>query len=174
MQGHWSQERRYATPPFQGQQVPDRRRQVAHRGIQANAPSRKAPGTRFSVFRSSSSNYQRQCVWDIERTFRTAKSPFETRPIYHQLDATIRGHVACSFLALALKKDLEDRLAATTNGARASWPAVMADLDSLAETEVEQDGKRFLLRSAPRPGASLALKALGVALPPTLRQFASA
>ncbi len=29
-----------------------------------------------------------------------------------------------------------------------SWPDILADLDSL--TEVEQDGKRFLLRSAPR------------------------
>jgi hypothetical protein len=51
---------------------------------------------------------------------------------------------------------------------------VIADLDSLTETEVEQDGKRFLLRSAPRTGASLALSALGVALPPTLRQVAGA
>ena len=113
-------------------------------------------------------------LWTVERTFRTTKSLFETRPIYHQLDATIRGHVACSFLALVLKKELEDRLAAVTNGARASWPTVMADLDSLTETEVEQDGKRFLLRSAPRPGASLALAALGVALPPTMRQIADA
>ena len=48
----------------------------------------------------------------------------------------------------------------------------MADLDSLTETEIEEDGKRFLLRSAPRLGASLALQALGVALPPTLRQIA--
>src|SRR5208283_4840952 len=113
-------------------------------------------------------------LWTVERAFRTAKGLFETRPIYHQLDETIRGHVACSFLALVLKKELEDRLAAAANGARASWPAVIADLDSLTETEVEQDGKRFLLRSAPRPGASLTLSALGVALPPTLRQVEDA
>ena len=113
-------------------------------------------------------------LWTVERTFRTTKSLLETRPIYHKLDETIRGHVACSFLALVLKKELEDRLAAADSGARASWPAVIADLDSLTETEVEQDGKRFLLRSPPRPGASLALSALGVALPPTLRQIADA
>ncbi len=109
--------------------------------------------------------------WTVERTFRTTKSLLGTRPIYHKLDETIRGHVACSFLALVLKKELEDRLDAAGAGARVSWPAVMADLDSLTETEVEQDGKRFLLRSAPRPEASLALSALGVALPPTLRQI---
>ena len=111
-------------------------------------------------------------LWTVERTFRTTKSLLETRPIYHKLDETIRGHVACSFLALVLKTELEDRLASA--GARASWPEVIADLDSLTETEVEQDGKRFLMRSAPRPGASLALSALGVALPPTLRQVADA
>ena len=113
-------------------------------------------------------------LWTVERTFRTTKSLLETRPIYHQLDQTIRGHVACSFLALVLKKELEDRTAAADNSARASWPAVVADLDSLTETEVAQDGKRFLMRSAPRPAASLALAALGVALPPTLRQIAEA
>ena len=113
-------------------------------------------------------------LWTVERTFRTAKSLFETRPIYHKLDETIRGHVACSFLALVLKKELEDRLAAANTSARASWPEVIADLNSLTETEVEQDGKRFLLRSAPRPAAALAFSALGVALPPTLRQIADA
>ena len=113
-------------------------------------------------------------LWTVERTFRTTKSLLDTRPIYHKLDETIRGHVACSFLALVLKKEFEDRLAAADKGARASWPAVMADLDSLTETEVEQDGKRFLLRSAPRPGASLALAALGVTLPPTMRQISDA
>ena len=51
---------------------------------------------------------------------------------------------------------------------------MIADLDLLTETEVEQDGKRFLLRSSPRTGANLALSALGVALPPTLRQIADA
>ena len=42
--------------------------------------------------------------------FRTAKS-LATRPIFHKLDETIRGHVSCSFLALVLKKALEDRIA---------------------------------------------------------------
>ncbi len=174
MQSHLTQERRYASPSFRGQQGPDRRRQIAHRGIQANAPGQIALQTQFSVIRPASSIYERHRGWDIERTFRTTKSLLDTRPIYHKLDETIRGHVACSFLALVLKKELEDRLAAVDKGARASWPAVIADLDSLTETEVEQDGKRFLLRSSPRPGASLALAALGVALPPTMRQIADA
>jgi integrase len=44
------------------------------------------------------------------------------------------------------------------------WPDILADLNSLTETE--QDGKRFLLRSALRPAASPALRAAGVVLPP--------
>jgi hypothetical protein len=51
-----------------------------------------------------------------------------------------------------------------------SWPEIIADLDSLTETEIEQDGKRFIVRSAPRPAASLAVRATGVALPPTVRE----
>ena len=47
----------------------------------------------------------------MERAFRTSKGLFATRPIFHKLDETIRGHVSCSFLALVLKKELEDRIA---------------------------------------------------------------
>jgi hypothetical protein len=57
---------------------------------------------------------------------------------------------------------------------QASWPDILADLNSLTETEVEQDGKRFVLRSAPRPAATLALRAAGLALPPTVRRLADA
>src|SRR5208282_5968808 len=82
-------------------------------------------------------------LWMVERAFRTSKSLFATRPIFHKLDETIRGHVSCSFLALVLKKELEDRIAnmgkptadsdKTESG---SWTDILADLDSLTETEV--------------------------------------
>ena len=52
-----------------------------------------------------------KCLWMVEQAFRTSKSLFATRPIFHKLDETIRGHVSCSFLALVLKKELEDRIA---------------------------------------------------------------
>ena len=114
-------------------------------------------------------------LWTVEQTFRTAKHLFSTRPIFHKLDETIRGHVFSSFLALVLKKALEDRIAApevfSKAGRAGSWPEIIADLDSLTETEMEQDGKRFVFRSAPRPAASLALRAAGVALPPTVRHI---
>jgi hypothetical protein len=110
-------------------------------------------------------------LWTVEQTFRTAKYLLTTRPIFHKLDETIRGHVFCSFLALVLKKALEDRIAAVDR--LASWPAIIADLDSLTETEIAYDGKRFIVRAAPRPAATLALRAAAVALPPTIRDAAN-
>src|SRR3974390_799050 len=110
-------------------------------------------------------------LWTVEQTFRTAKHLLTTRPIFHKLDETIRGHVFCSFLALVLKTALEERIAGI--GRSTSWPEIIADLDSLTETEIEYDGKRFIVRSAPRLAASLALRAAGVALPPTVRDAAA-
>ena len=77
----------------------------------------------------------------------------------------------CSFLALVLKSELEQRIAAL--GRDGSWSEIRADLDLLTETEIVHEGQRFLVRAAPRPAASLALRAAGVALPPTVQAFAA-
>jgi transposase len=49
-------------------------------------------------------------LWTVEQTFRTAKHLLATRPIFHKLDETIRGHVFCSFLGLVLKAEMEARI----------------------------------------------------------------
>ena len=110
-------------------------------------------------------------LWTVEAAFRTAKHLLATRPIFHKLDETIRGHVFCSFLALVLKSELEQRIAAL--GADSSWSEIRADLDSLTETEIVHDGRRFCVRSAPRPAASLAVRAAGLAQPPTVQALAA-
>jgi len=74
MQGHLSQERRYAPLPFAGQHLPNRRRQIAHRGIQANAPGRTALRSRFSAIRRLPSIYERYSEWDIENIFDELKN----------------------------------------------------------------------------------------------------
>ena len=115
-------------------------------------------------------------LWTVERAFRTSKSLFETRPIYHKLDETIRGHVSCSFLALVLKKGTgrphrrDGRSRAMGVLTRDPREPRFADRDRGRR----QDGKRFVLRSLPRPAASLALRTAGVALPPTVRQLPAA
>ena len=105
--------------------------------------------------------------WIVEDIFRTAKSIINTRPIFHQRDDTIRGHVFCSFLALLLRKELIDRLVAA--GRRFEWADIIHDLDQLVQTDVDQGGRRLRLRAA-APGCSGAVfQAVGVALPPMIR-----
>ena len=107
-------------------------------------------------------------LWMVEDTIRTAKSILGTRPIYHQCDETIRGHVFCSFLALRLKVDLERRLEA--RGEKWEWAEVLRGLDRLEEVEAKFRGRRYLLRSQLKGDAYAALRAAGVALPPTIRE----
>src|SRR6266566_4536929 len=98
---------------------------------------------------------------------RQAKAVLATRPIYHSSDMAIRGHVFCSFLALLLAKELEDRL--HRYGIAAEWGDILRDLDRLQEIKLEQDGKRFLLRT-PTTGVAGKLF-VGVALPPNLQEL---
>jgi hypothetical protein len=104
----------------------------------------------------------------VEHLFRSEKALLATRPIYHQTDAAIRGHVFCSFLALVLRKELEERLTAAR--LKPEWRELLADLDRLQEIEVEQDGKHFILRTPVTGVAGKAFQAVGVALPPNIRE----
>ena len=107
-------------------------------------------------------------LWMVEHWFRSCKSLLQTRPIYHKCDETIRGHVFCSFLALVLRQELQARLKA--RGHELEWADVISDLDRLQMVEVEQDGKRFLLRSEAQGTCGKVSQAVGVALPPTVQQ----
>ena len=103
----------------------------------------------------------------VEQMFRSHKALLQTRPIFHQTDEAIRGHVFCTFLALVLRKELDDRLAAAQ--VKPEWRVLLADLDRLQEIEVEQDGKRFILRTPVSGVAGKVFQAVGVALPPQIR-----
>ena len=105
----------------------------------------------------------------VEQLFRQAKAVLATRPIYHSSDMAIRGHVFCSFLALLLAKQLEDRL--HRHGIAAEWGDILRDLDRLQEIELEQDGKRFRLRTPTTGVAGKLFQAVGVALPPNVQEL---
>jgi len=105
----------------------------------------------------------------VEQLFRQAKAVLATRPIYHSSDMAIRGHVFCSFLALLLAKELEDRL--RRYGVATEWGDILRDLDRLQEIRLEQDGKRFLLRTPTTGVAGKLFQAVGVALPPNLQEL---
>jgi transposase len=102
-------------------------------------------------------------LWTVEALFRSVKSVLTTRPIYHKCDETIRGHVFCSFLALILAKTLEDRL--RERDLHLEWNRVIRDLDELEEIEIEQEGKRFLLRAGETGCCGKVFLASGVAMP---------
>jgi hypothetical protein len=109
-------------------------------------------------------------LWTVEQWFRSCESLLQTRPIFPKCDETIRGHVSCSFLAPVLRQELQSRLEG--QGQEFEWADVIGDLDRLQVVEVEQDGKRFLLRSEATGCCGSVFKAAGVALPPTVRQVA--
>ena len=107
-------------------------------------------------------------LWMVEEMFRTVKTLLETRPIFHKRDETIRGHVFCSFLALLLRKELQDRLEAVEE--KLEWEEMLRDLESLQYAAVESQGKQFLLRSDLGATTAAVFRAAGVAIPPSVQK----
>jgi hypothetical protein len=67
-----------------------------------------------------------------------------------------------------LRHELQSRLAA--RGKVLEWADVLQDLERLQYVEVEQDGKRFRLRTQAQGSCARVCRAAGVALPPTVQQ----
>jgi transposase len=107
-------------------------------------------------------------LWQVEQVFRDMKSILDTRPIFHQRDETIRGHVFCSFLALVLRKELDRRL---EKGGRFFERAdIKQDLKSLQEITIDDNGKTIAIRSECLGTCGKVFQAVGVAIPPTIRE----
>jgi len=108
-------------------------------------------------------------LWQVEQVFRDVKSILETRPIYHQKNENIRGHVFCSFLALVLRKELDRRL--QNAGQSFEWADIKQDLKALQEVKIEDNGKSLALRTECLGASGKVFKAVGVAVPPTIREL---
>jgi transposase len=108
-------------------------------------------------------------LWMVEHTFRDMKSVIDTRPIFHKRDETIRGHVFCSFLALVLKKELDDRL--VSQGLQFEWADIKQDLKALQEVILEENGSKLAVRTECQGACGKVFKAIGVAVPPTIRMI---
>ena len=109
-------------------------------------------------------------LWRVERAFRSTKSLFDTRPVFHKTDAAIRGHVFCTFLALVLQWELFQRMKARRIDAE--WADIRRDLNELSETVIERDGKRFVVRSRAKGCCGEIARCVGVRLPATIRRQA--
>jgi transposase len=107
-------------------------------------------------------------LWQVEQVFRDVKSILETRPVYHQKDENIRGHVFCSFLSLVLRKELDRRLQQA--GHCFEWADMKQDLKALQEVDIEDNGRSLALRTECLGTCGKVFKAVGVAIPPTIRE----
>ena len=103
----------------------------------------------------------------VEQLFRTAKALMRTRPIYHSSDAAIRGHVFCSFLALVLRKELDERCRMA--GLRPEWGDVLRDLDRLQDVAITKDGRHITLRTPATGVIGPLFKPARIAPPPNVR-----
>jgi transposase len=109
-------------------------------------------------------------LWQVEQVFRDMKSVLDTRPIFHKLDETIRGHVFCSFLALVIRKELDRRLEKA--GHCFEWADIKQDLKALQEITIEDRGKTLAIRSECLGTCGKIFQAVGVAIPSTIREVA--
>ena len=107
-------------------------------------------------------------LWQVEQVFRDMKSVLDTRPIFHQRDETIRGHVFCSFLALVLIKELYRRLEKA--GHDFEWADIKQDLSALQEITIEDNGRKLAVRSECKGVCGKVFQAVGVAIPLTIRE----
>jgi Transposase DDE domain len=108
----------------------------------------------------------------VEQLFKAAKCLLRTRPIYHSSDAAIRGHVFCSFLALVLRKELDE--GCRKAGLRPEWGDVVRDLDRLQQVTISKGGQSLTLRTPATGVIGPLFKAARIALPPNIRDDATA
>ena len=108
-------------------------------------------------------------LWQVEQVFRDMKSALETRPVFHQTDETIRGHVFCSFLALVLRKELDSRLERA--GHCFEWADIKQDLEALQEVTITEQSKTLAVRTECVGTCGKVFQAVGVAIPSTIREL---
>jgi len=104
----------------------------------------------------------------VEDLFRRTKAIMRTRPIFHSSDAAIRGHVFCSFLALAMQKHLDDL--ARQAGLVPEWKELLRDLDRLQQVRIHYRAADWLVRTDAAPDVTRLFKCAHVALPSRARQ----
>jgi hypothetical protein len=104
-------------------------------------------------------------LWTVE----DVKSVLETRPIFHKRDATLRGHVFCSFLALVMRTELDIRLQEA--GHVFEWADITRDLSALEQITIEDNGRKLAVRTACTGTCGKILRAAGVRIPPRIREL---
>jgi transposase len=73
-------------------------------------------------------------LWEIEESFKIAKSYFELRPVYVRKESSIEAHFLVCFVALLIIRLLDRRL-----GYRFSIPQIIKDLSGVSATHLEDN-----------------------------------
>ncbi len=96
-------------------------------------------------------------LWNVEASFRMAKSDLATRPIFHHKEDSVRAHMVVCFVALAVGKSIE-------RGAGLSLRRFVDAIWSITDARIEDTatGKTFVLRSPVDTETQRMLKKLGL------------
>ena len=92
-------------------------------------------------------------LYKVEHSFRSFKSYFETRPMFHWTDARIEGHIVLCYIAFCL-------LAFLQNKCGYSEQAIRRMLSRMELSKIVQDGEVLWLRSAASPETEHLLKSI--------------
>ncbi|MCR4426608.1 MAG: transposase [Firmicutes bacterium] len=106
-------------------------------------------------------------LWMVESTFRKTKDLFETRPVFHEWDDTIRSRILSSFLALVLRHELEVRL--EHRNEEVNWADVTCDIEALQQAAVSHEGRLYRLRLPLQGVCARVSRAVGAAIPPSVQ-----
>ena len=106
-------------------------------------------------------------LMDVERSFRQLKDVLAMRPIYHQVEPRVKGHIFVAALALLVQRLLERRL----DDAGVDWSArqSLQAAETIRLVNFKVDNKRRRGVSTPSGRARQILKAVGITetAPPT-------
>lgn len=84
-------------------------------------------------------------LWNVERSFRIAKSDLEARPIYHRKSNSIKYHILIVFVALCMAKVIEittgNTLKKVTDELKDKWTIILTDEISGNSLELLLDKK---------------------------------
>ena len=103
-------------------------------------------------------------LYTIEQSFRTFKSYFEIRPIYHWTDKRINGHICMCYIAYTLLRALQTKL--KEKKIEISETEIRKILTKMEVSLLKQDSEYIYIRSNAEPKAEQLLSNLGLKLPP--------
>jgi len=99
-------------------------------------------------------------LMDVERSFRHLKDVLAMRPIYHQVEPRVKGHIFVAALALLVQRLLERRL--DDAGVELSATQALQTVETVRLVNFKVDNKRRRGVSTPSGRARQVLKALGI------------